>query len=143
MRTRHIPYHQTDEFNSKIQGTTLFAHRSRSAKGPFSTSRTDRIRTSGSPLFRQTPCSSTVQTFESRPTRPCLCSRLSAFTNTANTYYFYLTTTTNATQLSAGSYLSIAPVDDLYVFNTSVVVPSTGVVPFYRTFTISPVPSPS
>lgn len=50
--------------------------------------------------------------------------------NTANTYYFYANTTSSVTQFTAGTYLSVTPVDDLYMFNKNVIV-SSNIVPFY------------
>jgi hypothetical protein len=41
-------------------------------------------------------------------------------TNTANTYYFYVTST--GTQLQANSYISINPVDEIYRFSSDVVM---------------------
>jgi hypothetical protein len=41
-------------------------------------------------------------------------------TNTANTYYFYMTST--GTQLQANSYISINPVDEIYKLNSGIVM---------------------
>lgn len=53
--------------------------------------------------------------------------------STANTYYFYANTTSPVNQFVSGTYFSVTPVDDLYMFNTN--VPLSGststVVPFY------------
>lgn len=51
-------------------------------------------------------------------------------TNTANTYYFYASTTSTVTQFTTGTYLSVTPVDDLYMFNTNTPVTSN-IVPFF------------
>jgi hypothetical protein len=51
-------------------------------------------------------------------------------TNAANTYYFYATTTSIVTQFTPGTYLTVTPVDDLYMFNTNTIV-SSNIVPFY------------
>jgi hypothetical protein len=50
--------------------------------------------------------------------------------STANTYYFYASTTSSVTQFTPGTYLTVTPVDDLYMFNTSVTV-SSNIVPFF------------
>jgi hypothetical protein len=50
--------------------------------------------------------------------------------STANTYYFYATTTSTVTQFTPGTYLTVTPVDDLYMFNTNTPV-SSNIVPFY------------
>jgi len=50
--------------------------------------------------------------------------------NVANTYYFYANTTSSVTQFTTGTYLSVTPVDDLYMFNTNTPVTSN-IVPFY------------
>jgi hypothetical protein len=50
--------------------------------------------------------------------------------STANTYYFYATTTSTVTQFIPGTYLTVTPVDDLYMFNTNTTV-SSNIVPFY------------
>jgi hypothetical protein len=54
--------------------------------------------------------------------------------STANTYYFYANTTSTVTQLTSGTYLTVSPVDDLYMFNTSISVPAakSNIVPFYN-----------
>ena len=54
--------------------------------------------------------------------------------STANTYYFYTNTTSIVTQLTPGTYLTVSPVDDLYMLNTSVSFPAakSNVVPFYN-----------
>jgi len=51
-------------------------------------------------------------------------------TSTANTYYFYADTTSTVTQFTPGTYLTVTPVDDLYMFNTNTPV-SSNIVPFY------------
>ena len=51
-------------------------------------------------------------------------------TNTSNTYYFYASTTSAVTQFTAGTYLTVTPVDDLYMFNTNTPV-SSNIVPFF------------
>ena len=58
--------------------------------------------------------------------------------STSNTYYFYANTTSTVTQLTSDTYLSVSPVDDLYMFNTSVSVPAakSNVVPFYNNIVI-------
>jgi hypothetical protein len=50
--------------------------------------------------------------------------------STANTYYFYATTTSTVTQFTPGTYLTVTPVDDLYMFNTNTPV-LNNIVPFY------------
>jgi len=54
-------------------------------------------------------------------------------TNTANTYYFFANTISLATQFTENTYLSVTPVDDMYLFNQD--IPLTGgtstIVPFY------------
>ena len=52
---------------------------------------------------------------------------------TVNTYYFYANTTSTVTQFIAGTYFSVTPVDDLYMFNTNVPLSAatTTIVPFY------------
>lgn len=50
--------------------------------------------------------------------------------STANTYYFYATTTSTVTQFITGTYLTVTPVDDLYMFNTNTTV-SSNIVPLY------------
>ena len=54
-------------------------------------------------------------------------------TSSANTYYFYATTTSTVTQLVSGTYLTATPVDDLYMFNTNVSIAAkkSTVVPFF------------
>ena len=51
-------------------------------------------------------------------------------TNSSNTYYFYATTTSTVTQFTPGTYLTVTPVDDLYMFNTNPTV-SSNIVPFF------------
>jgi len=50
--------------------------------------------------------------------------------STANTYYFYATTTSIVTQFTPGTYLTVTPVDDLYMFNMNTPVTSN-IVPFF------------
>ena len=50
--------------------------------------------------------------------------------NAANTYYFYATTTSIVTQFTPGTYLTVTPVDDLYMFNMNTPVTSN-IVPFF------------
>jgi hypothetical protein len=53
--------------------------------------------------------------------------------DTANTYYFYSSTTSAVTQFTPGTYLTITPVDDVYQFNKPVNIPAqtSTIVPFY------------
>jgi hypothetical protein len=66
-------------------------------------------------------------------------------TNTANTYYFY--TTSTGTQLQANSYISINPVDEIYKLNSDIVMDANPckirlynnvVAPSNTTVTLSP-----
>lgn len=50
--------------------------------------------------------------------------------STSNTYYFYANTTSIVTQFTPGTYLTVTPVDDLYMFNTNTPV-SSNIVPFF------------
>lgn len=62
----------------------------------------------------------------------------------SNTYYFYVTTTSTVTQLTPGTYLTITPVDDLYMFNKNITISqeTTTIVPFYGNI-VSPANSAS
>ena len=52
---------------------------------------------------------------------------------TANTYYFYASTTSAVTQFIQGTYFTVTPVDDLYMFNVniSLLAAKSTPVPFY------------
>jgi len=54
-------------------------------------------------------------------------------TNTANTYYVYATVTSAVTQFTPDSYLTVTPVDDLYMFKSNIALSATTttIVPFY------------